>query len=216
MDYAFYDDKYGYLLRDGFQKEKGSRKKFLKACAAYDNEKYDDALKQFSALEAKCTDYQEHTAVFLMEGLCYTQKKMWNGAVAAYQKVLEKDSTYSRAWSNLGYIYFVAGKSDLAQEAYHKAAIYDPHNEYAYNNLAAFYLYRGDFAEALENALIALQLNNRLAAAMSAAATAYAHLGDRENAEKYSNMYKVAGGNYTPLKDMIDKILLSKEQKGAV
>lgn len=145
MEEAFYEDKYGYLLRDGFQKNKSARKKFFKATQYYDQQQYDNALQLLSALERKCTDYQAHTAVFLMEGLCYHCKQMWNHEIAAYQTVLEQEPSYSRAWSNLGHVYFTAGKMGLAKETYAKAITYDPSNEYAYANLAALYLHTGEY-----------------------------------------------------------------------
>lgn len=191
MDTAFYEDKYGYLLRNGFQKNKSAQKKFFKATQYYDQKQYDEALNLFSALEKKCTNTQEHTAVFLMEGLCYHGKQMWNHEIAAYQTVLKQEPSYSRAWSNLGHVYFTAGKTNLAKEAYGKAIAYDPSNEYAYANLAALYLHTSEYEQALEYAHLALQQNQRLAAAASAAAAAYANLGDQENAMRYCNLYSM-------------------------
>ena len=213
MDAAFYEDKYGYLLRDGFQKQKSARKKFFKATQYYDQQQYDNALQLFSALEKKCTNYQEHTAIFLMEGLCYHYKQMWNHEIAAYQAVLEQEPSYSRAWSNLGHVYFTAGKIDLAKEAYAKAITYDPCNEYAYTNLAAVYLHTGEYEQALDYALRALQQNQRLAAAASAASAAYANLGDRENAMRYCNLYSMCGGNFENAKTMVENILLHQTGK---
>ncbi len=213
MDTAFYEDKYGYLLREGFQKNKSIRRKFFKATQYYDNQQYDDALQLFSALEKKCTDYQEHTAVFLMEGLCYHYKQMWNHEIAAYQAVLEQEPSYSRAWSNLGHVYFTAGKTNLAKEAYTKALACDPSNEYAYANLAVLYLHTGEYEQALDYALHALQQNQRLAAAASAASAAYANLGDRENAMKYCNLYSMCGGDFENAKKMIENILLNQKGK---
>lgn len=198
--YRVYEDQYQDIVGGAFSEDKRSYKQLLLATAYYNQDKFKKAHQILDKLIQKCQRSRDYAAVYMFKALCYTDEKLYNQAIDAYQKVLQYDMGNSRAWSNMGLRYMELGKSKEAEEAYSNAILYDSKNPFAYNNLGVYYIRMGEAQPALDNALMALELNSTMYQAMGTAALAYKMLGDDVSAEKYCKMYGINGGNATNLK----------------
>ena len=190
-----YEEQYKDIIGGTFPKDKRSYKNLLQAIVFYNTDEFEKAHKLLDKLLKKCKSKQDYSAVYMFHALCFVDETKMDDAIAAYQKLLQYDSTNSRAWSNLGLRYMEKGRMAEARVAYGNALMYNPDNPYAYNNLGTCYLRMGEPQPALDYALKALQINGTLYQAMGLAAMAYKSLGDTENAEKYCNMYGANGGD---------------------
>lgn len=76
-------------------------------------------------------------------GLCnnianiFSGKKMWNEAESFYTKALALKPDYTKAILNLGHLYYMTARYDLAAGNYRKVLFYEPDNLQAKNNLTA-------------------------------------------------------------------------------
>ena len=75
-------------------------------------------------------------------GLCnnianiFSGKKMWNEAESFYKKALALKPDYTKAILNLGHLYYLTARYDMAAGSYRKVLYYEPDNLQAKNNLS--------------------------------------------------------------------------------
>lgn len=195
FDYKVYEDVYGDIIRNAFYQDKRSYHQLMKAISLYNDNKNQKAIEVLDKLKSMCSNYEDFSAVLMFKALCHRDLKQYNHVVATYEELLKMDHSNSRAWSNLGIAYTNTNRTDLAEQAYQNAVIYDKNNAFAHNNLAVFYANNGEPQKGLASALEALRLNNKMYQAMSAAALCYAYMGNKEEAHKYCKMYRANGGS---------------------
>lgn len=73
-------------------------------------------------------------------GNAYVKSGQWVEAQAAFQKVIELDPNFQRAYANLGVVYYQLEQLDLAASQYKKALELDPNDGDVAYNLGALYL----------------------------------------------------------------------------
>ncbi len=200
---SIFEEKYKDIISGTFSKDKRSYKKLRQAIVFYNTDEFQKAHKLLDKLLKKCKSKQDYSAVYMFHALCFVDEAKMDDAIVAYEKLLQYDSTNSRAWSNLGLRYMEKGRMAEAKVAYGNALMYNPDNPYAYNNLGTCYLRMGEPKQALDYALKAIGLDATLYQAMGLAAMAYQSLGDTENAEKYCNMYGANGGDARDLRETL-------------
>lgn len=200
LDYKVYEELYKPFINGAFSDDKKNYRELLEVTVYYNRSQYKKAYKLLDKLEKKCMRSKDFAAVHMFRALCLDDEKKKEQAAVYYQKALNYDMANSHAWSNMGYCHMQLGKSKEAYEAYSNAILYDSKNPFAYNNLGVYYIRQGNAQQALENALRALELDSRMYQAMSTAAMAYKLLGDNANAEKYTKMYGINGGDAKKLK----------------
>ncbi len=205
VNYNVYEDKYKDILAGSFEDNK-NRKILLKGIHLFNTNKNQQAIDVFEKLEKICESVDDITVVLLFKALTYKQMKMNNFSAEAYEKLLQNNPSYSRAWSNLGMLYLEMGKTREAGDALRNALAYNPENPYAYCNLATYYVTAGEAEKALEAGLKALKLFPQLMQVMSAVSMAYAMLGDTENSEFYFKRYCANGGLGENLRILLDNI----------
>ncbi len=187
--YKMYADAYKDIIRDAFSTDKKSYRKLMLAIHYYNADEHAKAIKLLDSLTDNCVSYQDTSAVLMFKALCLSEASQKNAAIETYEQLLRTDISNSRAWSNLGLLYSENGHSMAAMDAYENAIRYDSANAYAYANLATLYLRQNKCQKALDNAQYALELNNNLYQAASAAAIACAALGETDKAETYFQIY---------------------------
>ncbi len=204
--YKVYEEQYKDIVGGAFNEDKRSYKQLLQAAVCYNEDKFKKAHQILDKLQMKCTRSRDYVAVYMFRALCYTDEKLYDKSIEAYQKVLQYDMGNSRAWSNMGLRYMEMGKGEEAREAYSNAILYDSKNPFAFNNLGVYHIRVGEPEAALENALRALQLDARMYQAMGTASIAYKMLGEEANSAKYCKMYGINGGDVKALKARLASI----------
>lgn len=184
-----YADAYRETLGDAFANDRSSYRRLMQAIYDYNHDRHVKAIRILDRLYEHCVSSQERTAVLTFKALALTDSHQSHLAMETYEELLQLDAGNSQAWSNLGLLYAKDGRSQEAEEAYKAALRCDSRNAFAYGNLAAMLLRRNQMEEALEHARRALELNNNLYAAASAAAIACAALGEEEQAVSYYQIY---------------------------
>ncbi len=147
-----------------------------------------------------CTSQNKVAHVNL--GAALAARKRLDEAVAQYQKALEIDPTYAKAYSSLGLALAARGRPDEALAQYRKALEMDPGDTDAYRNLAKALDSRGRSSEAIALLRQAVQLRpddaearNDLGAALGQTGNLDEATGQLEQALKLNSRYAEAHYN---------------------
>ena len=109
-------------------------------------------------------------------GLAYSEKGLYEKAIAAYEYCTALYPSYRTAYVNLGVAYAVTGRINAAVAIFLKAVAMDPNNSIAYTNLGRAYLESGRSVEAVESYRKAIGLNPNNSSAFHGLGTAYVRL----------------------------------------
>lgn len=184
--------QYRDIIGDAFQDDRKSRKALLKAVTLYTDNRYDEAVAALDRLRMKCVSRRDHSAVLFFQAKCFSERELYRDAIRTYEELAQYDGQNSRVWSNLGLCYVNAGRTDLAEEAYHKAIALNDKNPYAYTNFASLLLSEGKNEDALEYAEQALAVNAVLEPALFVAMQACSRLERKDEANAYFERYRLA------------------------
>ena len=201
---AFYDAQYRDILQNAFVQQPFWRKKLLCAVRLYNESRYDKALKYLSDLKIRSQTIEDHYAVNLFAGLCFTDMGLYQQAENVYQQLIYNEVANSRIFSNLGHVQMQMGNADKALQNYKHALEYDKDNAFAYNNIAQAHFQMHELEEAISPALQALKINPKMHQASALLAIIYALLEDKENAEKYFHIAISSGRDPQELKQAIE------------
>lgn len=141
------------------------------------------SLKQAIALEPK------DTAGPYALGRIYYQQNRFPEAVAQLKRVVELDPKHYRGWDNLGLCYDALQQDQEALKSFFRALdlVKDAHKDYdwAYANLADFFLKRNEFEKAFQLAAEAAGRNPRSARNFFLTGKALAKLERNENSVRW-------------------------------
>ena len=116
-------------------------------------------------------------------GLDFLNNKMYDEAIAAYQKAIEIDPQYATAYNDLGVTYYNKKMYDEAIAAYQKAIEIDPQYDKAYCNLGLSYYYGNKmYDEAIGAYKEAIEINPEYSKAYRYLGVAYRKKGMNDEA----------------------------------
>lgn len=124
----------------------------------------------------------------LMGNILQDQGKL-DEAAFMYNKAIQVDDKYYKAYYNLGNIYLADGKPNMAIEQYKKVIKLKPEYAYAHYNLACAYIKLGKYSKAKFELLTATDLNNNVAEFHYNLAYVYKKLGKEKAAKTYLEYY---------------------------
>jgi len=104
------------------------------------------------------------------------------------------DSTYYKAYYNLGNLYLADDKFNMAIEQYKMASKYCPANAYIFYNLGCAYIKSGDLRKAKSAFIRAIELKNNVADFHYNMAYVYKKLGKEKQAKIYLDNYNKLTG----------------------
>ncbi len=110
-------------------------------------------------------------------------------AVFMYNKAIEVDEKYYKAYYNLGNIYLNDGKPNMAIEQYKKVIKLKPEYAYAHYNLGCAYIKLAKYGKAKYELLTAIDLKNTVADFHYNLAYVYKQLNKEKNAQTYIDYY---------------------------
>ncbi|XP_071694583.1 uncharacterized protein [Rutidosis leptorrhynchoides] len=94
---------------------------------------YPDAIFLYTIAIALCVD---NAIYYCNRAAAYTHDKKYSEAISDCETAIEINPSYSKAYSRLGYVYFVQGNySDAINKGYKKALQLDPENESVKENI---------------------------------------------------------------------------------
>lgn len=188
---AVYQKAYAEHIQKAFADDSKLEKKFYTAIHDYNQNKPASCLTKLQKLRKQCHRSADVRALTVFMALCYDDMGLFEQAIEHYQSALTMGQN-SSLYSNMGLCYQRLGNVAQAEEHYLKAISLDPKNEFAYNNLSATYFRQAEYEKALQYAQKAIEVNNNMPQALSAAAICCGLLGDTEGYEKY---YRLAVAN---------------------
>ena len=197
-----YRSHYSDLIGNAFAGDAKQERTFLRALEAYATGRPGESLKLLDKLVPSYNSYEDRYALVLFKALCYDDLTMYDRAIELYEQALALKE-HSTAASNMGLCYYRMGQYEHAITAYERAIAIDPVNEFPYNNLAQLYVRRQEYEKALEYAIEAARINNKMHQAHSAQAICYAMLGDRENYEKELHAAVLCGSDKNAILSML-------------
>ncbi len=106
-------------------------------------------------------------------------------AIFMYNKAIQVDETFYKAYYNLGNIYMQDGRPNMAIEQYKKVIKLKPEYPYAHYNLGCAYIKLGKYGKAKYELLTAIDLKNTVADFHYNLAYVY----KQQNKEKQANIY---------------------------
>lgn len=114
-----------------------------------------------------------------------------------YNKAIELDNKFYKAYYNLGNVYLQDGKPNMAVEQYKKVINLKPEYAYAHYNLACAYIKLGKYSKAKFELLTAIDYKNTVADFHYNLAYVYKKLGKEKTAKTYIEYYnKLMENNY--------------------
>ena len=180
----FYRERYKQYAENAFLDDKGSAKKFFSALDAYNNNKFEKALKMLKGLLPKADSTTDRFAVLSFMGLVCHDWGMYDRAIEYYDKAISLKPS-SELCSNKGICYDKKGNMEMAIESYKEAIAIDPNNATAYSNVSQLAMSDGEFKTALIYAAKARELDKNLKPAKTAIAICFFALDMMEDYEEY-------------------------------
>ena len=141
-----------------------------------------DLLLQIEEKERSAQDW-------LLLGNLFDEKGEKQNAIFMYQKAINTDEKYYKAYYNLANIYLADEKVNLAIENYKKALKYNKQNPYLHYNLACAYIKKAEIKDAKSELIKAVTLNNNIPEIHYNLAYVYKCLNKPKIAQTYLDNY---------------------------
>lgn len=188
---AVYQKAYSEHIQGAFEGDERLEKDFYNAIHDYNNNKLSAALGKLEKLRKECHRSADIRAVTVFTGLCLDDMGLYEQAITSYEAAIALHPN-SSLYSNMGLCYQRLGNAEASEKCYRQAISADPKNAYAYNNLSTLFFRQADYAQSLEFAKKAIELDNNFLQALGCAAICCGLLGDEEG---YQNYYRRAVAN---------------------
>jgi tetratricopeptide (TPR) repeat protein len=174
---------------------------------AYQAGRYDEGIAELQqAIEGEVSRY-DLEEVYTVLGNSYDTLDLYNEAIDAYEKAIELNPDYYKAWVNLGITYRHIGDLDQAEEKYKKALSIEPDYAELHASIGALYIFKAEPELAIESLERSIELDSQVAVAHSNLALAYAMNGRFEEAEASLHQATVLGyDNWTVMQERIESL----------
>lgn len=155
------------------------------ATAFYSDNNFDKTMELLLQIDENDRSAQD----WLLIGNLLDEKGEKEQALFMYQKALNTDSKYYKAYYNIANIYLEQSKYNMAIENYKKAIKINKTNPYVYYNLSCAYLKQGKNKEAKSALIKAVTLKNDVPEIHYNMAYVYRKLNKPKLAQTYLNNY---------------------------
>lgn len=147
-----------------------------------------DIDKAFEILNSK-PEQDRSAQDWLMLGNIMQDKNKIDEAVFMYKQAINKDGKYYKAHYNLGYIYLIQEKPNLALEEFKLAVKYKPDFAYGYYNIGCAYLQLKKYPSAKYNFFKAMDLKANEPNVYYNLAFTFKKMGKEKQANTYLDIY---------------------------
>lgn len=199
---ALYQKAYSQFIQNPFAEDPKLEKKFYDAVHDYNRNKPSAGLSKLEKLRKECQRSGDLYSVTVFTALCLDDMGQFPQAIRHYEAAA-RIRPCTTLYSNMGLCYQRLGDYEAAEAAYLNAIKVDEHNAFAWNNLSALYFRRGEFAQALDYAEQAIEINSKLPQALATAAVCCALLDEQSDYERYYRQAVSAGYDGQKIKSTI-------------
>lgn len=184
---AVLDEFLGDYGKDAFADDEALKEKFYAALKDYGQNCPKAALAKLQKLAPLCTGKKEQYAVAMATAKTYFILQKYNDAIREYNRALVVYPT-AKLSSTIGDCYQRQGMLDKAREAYEFATELEPKNVDAWCRLATVYVAEGNYEDGLDQALQALELDEKQSSALATAAICYGLMDDNLMSNHYTRL----------------------------
>jgi len=157
----------------------------IEARALYAQNEIDQAL---NLLQTKGEAYRSAEDWLLIGNILQDKDKL-DQAAYMFQKAIEKNPKYYKAYYNLGYIYLIQNKPNMALAQFKKSVKYNPNFAYGYYNIGCAYLKLGQIRNARYNFFRAMDLKGDDPMIYYNLAYCFKKLKNEKQAQNYLDLY---------------------------
>lgn len=200
-----YQTAYSQFIQEPFADDPKLEKQFYNAIHNYSTGSPSKAVESLNKLRSECRNSQEIYSVTVFTALSLYDMGRWQDALSLYDDA-RKIKDCSTLASNMGLCCNRLGDFSKAAELYKEAIQLDSKNAVAYNNLSALYFAQGEYENALDAAKDALECQENLPQALSAAAICSKLLGNEADYDGYYRRAVAAGYDGATIKKVIKKL----------
>jgi len=129
--------------------------------------------------------YPEYHDAYGSRGLAYFRLKKYDLALKDYETALIHRPNDARVLSNMGFIYFMRGNMEKAEEVYRKSIQFDGRFVDARRNLGAILAMKKQFPQAIEQWQVGLKYEPRNATLLHYIGSAYRDMGQMDKAQPW-------------------------------
>ncbi len=151
----------------------------------YAQNEIDEAMKVIQGKKAEDRSAED----WLILGNILQDKEKITEAVYMYNQAIAKDPKYYKAHYNLGYIYLIQDKPNMALSEFKKSVKYKDDFSYGYYNMGCAYLKLKDYRNAKYNFFRALDLGNGDPNIYYNLTYSYKMLNKEKQAQTYLDLY---------------------------
>lgn len=162
------------------------------AVAFYSDNNFNKTMDLILQIDEKDRSAQD----WLILGNLLDEKGEKDNAIFMYQKAINTDMKYYKAYYNLANIYLADEKYNMAIDNYKKALKYNSENAYINYNLACAYLKQGEIKKAKSCLIRAITLKNDVAEFHYNLAYVYKSLNKNKLAQTYLDNYNKLTSSY--------------------
>lgn len=202
---TLYRSAYPQFIQEPFADDPKLEKQFYNAIHNYSTGSPSKAVEALNKLRGECRNSQEIYSVTVFSALSLYDMGRWQEALSLYDNA-RKIKDCSTLASNMGICCNRLGDFDRAAELYEEAIQLDSKNAAAYNNLSALYFAKGEYENSLAAAKDALECQENMPQALSAAAICSKLLGDEEGYDSYYRRAVAAGYDGATIKKVVKKL----------
>ena len=169
-----------------FKKLEDEKKDYYLGLAYVRLEDYKTAITHLKKYLKRETDYRLMIQVYFVLGFIYAQKKEFTRAKTYLEKALQLDFNNSKAYAALGYVHYKMRNFNESIKVLKKAVELDEENATAHNSLGYIYADTNmNLEEAVKECEIALKLLPDYAAYLDSMGWTYYKKGDFKKAKEY-------------------------------
>lgn len=195
----------GDFAKDAFADNDQLNAKFQAALKDYSGNCPKAALGKLEKLASQCHTSQETYAVSVATALCFISVNKYKEAIREYTRALGLHPTSDLAVS-LGSCHQRLGQLDKARDSYEFALDLDAGNTEARSNLATAYVADGDYRAGLEQAMLALEQDEKQASALATAAICHGLLDDQLMHKHYTKLAVENGYSEKKITDTVSAL----------
>jgi len=200
-----YQKAYSEYIQNAFYDQPKLEKRFYDAVHDYNQNRAGSAIAKLEKLRKECQRSSDLYAVTVFTALSLDEQQLYEKALAQYQAALSIRSS-SSLQSNMGLCYQRLGNFEEAERCYERAIQLNPKNAFVYNNISALNFRRGNYDQALDDAVEAIRIDGKMRQALTTAAICSGLLGYTEDYEQYYRQAVINGADGSKIKEIIKNL----------
>lgn len=192
----------GDFAADAFSDNEQLSAKFRSALTDYSGNMPKSAASKLTKLAPQCRTEEEKYAVAMASALCHVANQKYEDAIREYNRAVVIHPTSELA-QTIGSLQQRMGELKKARESYDFALELDPNNIEARSSMATAWVASRKYENALEHAMIALEVDPHNASSLATAAICYGLTGEDALYTEYTDKAEVNGYSRKKIEDTV-------------